>query len=102
MNDDRYYAVRLLWVRDQELYTEYQEKTKPLLAKHEVHIERWIMTSDMDGEGFDRPDQIVVTWFKNAESKAALESDPEFVEAENFRDKAAKLITITGNSVFGD
>ena len=51
MGDNRFYAVRLIWVRDQQLFTEYQERAKPLLAKHEVHIERWLMTNDMDGEG---------------------------------------------------
>ena len=102
MNDSRHYAVRLLWVHDQELFTEYQEKTKSLLAKHEVHVERWIMTNDMDGEDFDRPDQIAVTWFKSVEAKAAFESDPKFAEVKKIRDKAVKLVTITGNSVFGD
>ncbi len=102
MSDNRFYAVRLLWVRDPERFAEYQERAKPFLAKHEVHVERWLMTNDMDGEGFDRPDQIVVTWFKSAEAKAAFESDPEFAEVAKIRDKAAKLITITGNSVFGD
>ena len=56
MSDDRIYAVRLLWVRDAKRFTEYQEKTKPLLAKHGVHIERWLMTRDMDGDGLKRPD----------------------------------------------
>ena len=102
MTDNRCYAVRLLWVRDQELFMDYQEKAKPFLAKHEVHIERWIMARDMDGEGFDRPDEIVITWFNSAEAKAAFENDPDFVEVEKIRDKAARLVTITGNSVFGD
>jgi len=102
MNNDRFYAVRLLWVRDQERFTEYQEKVKPIMAKHGVHIERWLMTQDMDGDGFERPDQIVVTWFSSADAKAAFENDPQFVEVEKIRDEAAKLVTITGISVFGD
>jgi len=102
MNNDRFYAVRLLWIRDPERFTEYQEKAKPILAKHGVHIERWLMTQDMDGDGFERPDQIVVTWFSSADAKAAFENDPQFVELAKIRDEAAKLVTITGSSVFGD
>lgn len=102
MNSDRFYAVRLLWVHDSERFTEYQEKAKPILAKHGVHIERWLMTEDMDGESIERPDQIVVTWFKNEAAKQAFENDPEFVEAAKIRDEAVRLVTITGRSVFGD
>ena len=102
MNNDRFYAVRLLWVRDPERFTEYQEKAKPILAKHGVHMERWLMTQDMDGDGFERPDQIVVTWFSSADAKAAFENDPQFLEVAKIRDEAAKLVTITGSSVFGD
>ncbi len=102
MNNDRFYAVRLIWVRDPERFTEYQEKAKPLLEKHGVHIERWLMTQDMDGDGFERPDQIVVTWFSSADAKAAFENDPQFVEVAKIRDEAAKVVTITGTSVFGD
>ena len=102
MSNDRFYAVRLLWVRDPERFKEYQEKAKPLLAKHGVHIERWLMTQGMDGDGLERPDQIVVTWFSNADAKAAFENDPEYVEVAKIRDEAAKLVTITGSSVFGD
>jgi uncharacterized protein (DUF1330 family) len=102
MNSDRFYAVRLLWVRDPERFSEYQEKAKPLLAKHGVHIERWLTTQDMDGDGFERPDQIVVTWFSSADAKAAFENDPQFVEVAKIRDEAVKLVTITGSSVFGD
>ncbi len=40
MNEDRYYAVRLLWVHDPEGFVEYQEMAKPILARHGVHIER--------------------------------------------------------------
>ena len=102
MEDDRFYAVRLLWIRDPGRFAEYQERSKPILMKHGVHIERWLMTQDMDGDGFDRPDQIVVTWFRNAEAKAAFENDPEFVEMAKIRDEAVKLVTITASSVFGD
>ena len=102
MNSDRFYAVRLLWVHDPERFTEYQEIAKPILAKHGVHIERWLMTEDMAGEGFERPDQIVVTWFGSEAAKKAFENDPEFVEAAKIRDEAVRLVTITGNSVFGD
>ncbi len=102
MNNDRFYAVRLLWIRDPERFTEYQEKAKPILAKHGVHVERWLMTQDMDGDGFKRPDQIVVTWFSSADAKAAVENDPQFVGVEKILDEAAKLVTITGISVFGD
>ena len=31
MNEERYYAVRLLWVHDQEGFDEYQEMAKPIL-----------------------------------------------------------------------
>jgi len=102
MTEDRLYAVRLLWVRDPGLFAEYQEKTKPILARHGVHIERWLMTQDMDGDGFEKPDQIVVTWFKTAEAKAAFENDAEFAEVAKIRDESVKLVTITGTSVFGD
>ena len=102
MTKDRFYAVRLLWVHDPERFSEYQELAKPILAKHGVHIERWLMTQDIDGTGLERPDQIVVTWFNSAEAKAAFENDPEFAEVAKIRDQAAKLVTITGTSVFGD
>ena len=102
MDDYRFYAVRLLWVHDPERFAEYQERAKPILAKHDVNVERWLMTDHMDGEGLDRPDQIVVTWFRNPEAKTAFESDPEFVEVAKIRDEAVKLVTITGRSVFGD
>ena len=102
MNSDRFYAVRLLWVHDPERFTEYQERAKPILAKHGAHIERWLMTQDMDGESIERPDQIVVTWFKNEAAKQAFENDPEFVEVAKIRDEAVRLVTITGRSVFGD
>ena len=102
MNEDRHYAVRLLWVLDQERFDEYQEMSKPILARHEVHIERWLMTEEMVGTGLEKPDQIVVTWFKSAAAKEAFESDPEFMRAAQIRDKAVRLVTITARSIFGD
>ncbi len=44
MSGDRLYVVRLLWVRDAELFAEYQEQAKPILARHGDNIERWLMT----------------------------------------------------------
>jgi hypothetical protein len=34
MNEERYYAIRLLWVHDPEGFAEYQEMAKPILARH--------------------------------------------------------------------
>ena len=102
MGKERLYAVRLLWVRDPEMFAEYQERAKPILAKHGVHIERWLMTENLDGEGMERPDQIVVTWFESAKAKEVFENDPEFKKAAAIRDRAANLVTITAKSVFGD
>ena len=102
MSEDRYYAVRLLWVHDQQGFDEYQDMARPILAKHGVHIERWLMTETMVGTGLEKPDQIVVTWFENTAAKEAFENDPDFVKAAEIRDKAAKLVTITAKSVFGD
>jgi len=102
MSNERYYAVRLLWVTDPEGFAEYQEMAKPILARHEVHIERWLMTEKIEGAGMEKPDEIVVTWFKSVDAKEAFENDPEFKKATEIRDKAAKLVTITGRSVFGD
>jgi len=102
MNEERYYAVRMLWVHDPVGFTEYQEMAKPILARHEVHIERWLMTENMVGTGLEKPDQIVVTWFKNAAAKEAFEQDPDYIKAAVIRDKAANLVTITAKSVFGD
>ncbi len=102
MSEDRLYVVRLLWVRDADLFAEYQEKTKPILARHGVHIERWLMTSAIEGEGMDKPDEIVVTWFANSDARKAFENDPEFKKVSEIRDKAAKLVSVTGRSVFGD
>ncbi len=102
MSEDRLYAVRLLWVHDPDLFATYQEKTKPILARHGVHIERWLMTEEIEGEGIDKPDEIVVTWFTSSDARKAFESDPEFEKVAEIRDKAAKLVTVTGKSVFGD
>jgi uncharacterized protein (DUF1330 family) len=102
MNEERYYAVRLLWVHDPEGFAEYQEMARPILARHGVHIERWLETENMVGTGLEKPDEIVVTWFKSAAAKEAFENDPEFKKAAEIRDKAVKLVTITAKSVFGD
>ncbi len=102
MADERLYAVRLLWVRDPQGFAEYQEMAKPVLARHGVRIERWLMTEEMDGDGMEKPDQIVVTWFKDAAAKEAFEADPEFRKAAEIMDRSAKLVTVTGKSVFGD
>ncbi len=102
MGEGRLYAVRLLWVRDQEGFAVYQERTKPILARHGVHVERWLVTEDMAGTGMEKPDEIVVTWFTDAAAKEAFENDPEYKEAEKIRDEAVNLVTITATSVFGD
>ena len=102
MDEDRLYVVRLLWVHDQERFAEYQEQARPIMTKHGVHIERWLVTEEMKGTGLEKPDEIVVTWFKDAAAKEAFENDPEFKKAAEIRDKAAKLVTITAKSVFGD
>ncbi len=102
MEEEKLYAVRLLWIRDPEMFVEYQEQTKPIIAKHGVHIERWLVTKEIDGDGMERPDEIVVTWFESAASKDAFENDLEFQKATQIRDKAVKIVTITARSVFGD
>ncbi len=102
MGEGRLYAVRLLWVRDPEGFAEYQERVKPILARHGVHIERWLVTEDIAGAGIEKPDEIVVTWFTDAAAKEAFENDPEYKEAEKIREEAVNLVTITATSVFGD
>ncbi len=102
MEEEKLYAVMLLWVRDPELFAEYQEQAKPIIAKHGMHIERWLVTENIDGDGMERPDEIVVTWFENAAAKDALEHDPEYQKVMEIRDKAVKLVAITAKSVFGD
>ena len=102
MEEEKLYVVRLLWVRDPEMFMAYQEQTKPIIAKHGVHIERWLVTKDIEGDGMERPDEIVITWFDNLASKEAFENDPSLQEAAKIRDRAVKLVTITAKSVFGD
>ena len=51
MQENRLYVVRLLWVRDPEMFAQYQEQAKPLLVKHRVHIERWLVTESIGGGG---------------------------------------------------
>lgn len=102
MQKDKYYAVRMVWVRDPEMFAQYQEKAKPILAKHGVHIEQWLMTEGIEGDGMEKPDEIVVTWFESPVAKDAFENDPEFRKVAELRDKAVKLVTITGRSVFGN
>ena len=102
MSDDRLYVVRLLWVDDPALFAEYQEQARPILARHGVHIERWLMTESLEGEGMDRPDQIVVTRFADTKAREAFENDPDFKRAAEIRDRAVKLVSVSGKSVFGD
>jgi len=102
MEDERLFAVRLLWVKDPEMFARYQELVKPVLARHGVHIERWLMTENIEGEGMEKPDEIVITWFDNPQKKEEFENDPEFKMAAQIRDKAVKLVTITAKSVLGD
>ena len=102
MSEDRLYVVRLFWVRDADLFAEYQEQVKPILARHGVHIERWLMTEALEGEGMDKPDQIVVTWFADSNAREAFENDPDFKRAAEIRDRAARLVSVSGRSVFGD
>ena len=102
MQEERLYVVRLLWVQDPEMFAEYQELTKPIIKKHGVHIERWLVTENLDGSGMEKPDQIVITWFRSAAAKEAFENDAEFKKAAEIRDRAVKLVTITAKSVFGD
>ena len=102
MNREKVYAVRLLWIRDPEGFAAYQEETKPILARHGVHVERWLVTEDIKGDGIEKPDEIVVTWFENASAKDAFENDPEYKKVAEIRDRAVRLVTITAKSVFGD
>ena len=98
----KFYTVNLLWVRDPAMFAEYQEQAKPIIARHGVHIERWLMTEDIEGTGMEKPDEIVVTWFENAAAKEAFENDPEFKKVAQIRAQAAKMVTVTAKSVFGD
>ena len=99
MSEEKLYAVRLLWVQDPEMFVEYQEQAKPVLAKHGVHVERWLVTQDIDGNEIEKPDVIVVTWFESAAAKEAFENDPELKKLEEIRDQAVKLVIITAKSV---
>jgi uncharacterized protein (DUF1330 family) len=98
MSEDRYYAVRMLWVRDHEIWQKYQEMAKPILARHKVRVEHWLEMDKIVGEGIDKPDLIVVTSYPSAAALEAFESDPDFKTASTLRDTGAKLITITGRS----
>lgn len=98
MSEERYYAVRLLWVRDQEIWQKYQEMVRPVLARHDVRMEHWLMTDRMIGEGIDKPDLIVVTSYPSVEAFQAFQNDSDFQKASALRDRGAKLVTITGNA----
>ena len=78
------------------------KKNQALLEKHGVHIERWLMTQEMAGNGLERPDQIVVTWFSSADANALYDNDSQVMEVAKIRNEAAKVVTLTGTSVFGD
>jgi len=98
MGEDRYYAVRMIWVRDQDTWEKYQEMTKPLLARHKVQVEHWLVTDRIVGEGIDKPDLIVVTSYPSAAALEAFESDPDFKNASGLRSTGAKLVTVTARS----
>ena len=98
MSEDRYYAVRMLWVRDQEAWDKYQEMAKPILARHNVQVEHWLITDRIVGEGIDKPDLIVVTSYPSAAALEAFENDPDFEEISALRDTGAKLIIVTARS----
>ncbi len=96
MSEDRYYAVRMLWVRDQQAWDKYQEIAKPILARHGVQVEHWLVTEDIFGEGFDRPDLIVVTSDSSAAALEAFERDLDFKNPAGLR--GADLVTVTARS----
>ncbi len=98
MSEDRYYAVRMLWVRDHEIWQKYQEMAKPILDRHKVRVEHWLETDKIVGEGIDRPNLIVVTSYPSPAALEAFESDPEFKKASTLRDTGAKLVTVTARS----
>jgi uncharacterized protein (DUF1330 family) len=98
MTEDRYYAVRMLWVHDQEIWDRYQEMARPILARHKVQVEHWLVTDKIVGEGIDKPDLIVVTSYPSAAALQAFESDPDFKKASGLRDTGAKLVTVTARS----
>ena len=98
MSKEKYYAVRMLWVRDQQAWDKYQEMAKPVLARHEVQVEQWLVTDKINGEGIDKPDLIVVTSYPSAAAFEAFENDPDFQKASATRDSGAKLVTVTARS----
>ncbi len=98
MSNDRYYAVRMVWVRDQEAWEKYQEMAKPILARHKVQVEHWLVTDKIVGEGIDKPDVIAVTSYPSAAALEAFESDPNFKKASGLRDTGAKLVIVTAHS----
>ena len=101
MTDDRYYAVRMLWVQDQEIWQKYQEMAKPILERHNVRVEHWLETDKIAGEGIDKPDLIVVTSYPSPAALEAFEGDPDFKKASAVRDAGAKLVTVTARSALG-
>ncbi len=102
MEDERVYAIRLVWIKDKEKFAEYQEMAKATQARQDMHVERWLVTEDIMGEGIEKPDEIVVTWFDNAEAMKAFENDPEFKKAAEMRNQAVKLVTITAKSIYSE
>ena len=98
MSDERYYAVRMIWVRDQQAWDKYQEMTRPILARHKVQVEQWLVTDTINGEGIDRPDLIVVTSYPSVAAFEAFESAHAFKKASALRDTGAKLVTVTAHS----
>jgi len=98
MSEDRYYAVRMLWLRDQQACEKYQEMAKPILARHKVQVEHWLVADRIVGEGIDKPDLIVVTSYPSAAALEAFENDPDFEKASALRAAGAKLITVTAYS----
>jgi uncharacterized protein (DUF1330 family) len=98
MSEDTYYAVRMLWVRDQAIWDKYQEMARPVLARHQVRVEHWLVTENMFGEGVEKPDLIVVTSYPSAAAFEAFEHDPDFQKASALRDTGAKLVTVTARS----
>ena len=44
----------------------------------------------------------MITWFDSVSAKDAFENDPDFKRVAEIRDRAAKLVTITAKSVYGD
>ncbi len=98
MGEERYYAVRMIWVRDQESWDRYQDMARPVLARHGVQVEHWLVTDGIVGEGIDKPDFIVVTSYPSATALQAFESDPDFKKASALRNTGAKLVTVTARS----